>query len=154
MSKLRLSRAAACAVAASLTLAGSAVAAGDTDTIATDTTLTVSPRVVLTSPQRSPVAFPGVTRVREGVALPRGWVVVSRDVQIVRGAEVAFAAFRMTCPKDTTWRGGTASDDIAASVLDRDALARKRSVLVLATFATSAVRAGETATGKVFALCR
>lgn len=149
MSKLRRSRGAACAVAASLTLGGSAVAAGETDAIATDTTLTVSPRVVLTSPQRSPVAFPGVTRVREGVAPPRGWIVVSRDVQIVRGAEVAFAAFRMTCPK-----GGTANDDIAASVLDRDALSHKRSVLVLATFATSVVRAGETATGKVFALCR
>jgi hypothetical protein len=154
MSKLRRSRAAGCAVAASLTLAGSAVAAGATDAIPTDTTLTVSPRVVLTSPQRSPVAFPGVTRVRQGVALPRGWVVVGRDVQIVRGTEVAFAAFRMTCPRHTTWRGGTANDDIAASVLDRDALSRKRSVLVLATFATSVVRAGEAATGKVFALCR
>ena len=154
MSKPRLRRAAACAVAASLMLAGSAVAAGDADTTATDTTVTVSPRVVLTSPQSSPVAFPGVTRVRRGVALPRGWVVVSRDVQIVRGAEIAFAAFRMTCPKDATWRGGTASDDIAASVLDRDARSGKRSVFVLATFATSAVRAGDTATGKVFALCR
>ncbi|HEV7804413.1 MAG TPA: hypothetical protein VGO80_01225 [Solirubrobacteraceae bacterium] len=131
-----------------------AAGAGAPETTATDTTVTVSPRVVIAAPQSSPIAFPGITRVREGAALPRGWVVVSRDVQIVRGSEVAFAAFRMTCPKDTTWRGGTASDDIAASVLDRDARSRKRSVLVLATFATSAVRAGETATGKVFALCR
>ena len=153
MSKLRL-RLAPCALAAALTLAGSAVAVGETDTTATDTTVTVSPRVVIAAPQPSPVAFPGVTRVREGAALPPGWVVVSRDVQVVRGAEVAFAAFRMTCPNDTTWRGGTASDDIAASVLDRDARAHKRSVLVLATFATSTVQAGETATGKVFALCR
>ncbi|MEA2138776.1 MAG: hypothetical protein QOG56_1926 [Solirubrobacteraceae bacterium] len=153
MSKPLVRRAAACAVAASLTLAGSAVAAGEIDATA-DTIVTVSPRVMVAGPQASPAAFPGVTRVRVGAPLPPRWVVVSRDVQVVRGAEVAFGAFRMTCPKDTTWRGATASDDIVANVLDVNARARTRSVLVLATFATSAVRAGQTATGKVFALCR
>jgi hypothetical protein len=143
----RCHRAVACAVAASLALAGSAVAAQ-----AADTTIDVSPRAELTAPDRSPVDFPGVTRVREGEPLPRGWVVVSRDVRITRGAQDAFGAFQMTCPRGTTWRSGTGADDIRASVLDRNA--RKRSVLVLATFSMSAVRVGETAAGTVYALCR
>jgi hypothetical protein len=144
----RLRRAAACAAVASLALA--APAAAD----AADTTITVSPRVVLAAPQESPVDFPGITRVVKGEVLPRNWVVVSRDVKIARGAEVAFAAFRMTCPGGKTWRGGTAGGDISASVLDRNALSRKPSVLVMAQFVTSAVRPGDTATGTVYALCR
>lgn len=146
MPSLRLGRA-ACAALASLCLGASGAEAADT-------TIAVSPRVQIAAPDSSPVTFPGVTRVRAGEALPRGWVVVSRDVRITRGGEVAFAAFRMTCPKGRTWRSGTASDDILASVLDRAPRSRKRSVLVMASFATSAVRVGESATGTVFALCR
>ena len=138
--------AAACAVAA-LALAAPAVAAP-----ARDTTITVSPREQIAAPAVSPVDFPGVSAVREGAPLPRGWVVVSRDVKITRGGELASGAFRMTCPKSRTWRSGTASDDILASVLDRSP--RKRSVLVLATFVSDEVRVGETAAGTVFALCR
>jgi len=147
--RLSLSRAAACAVVLSLALGGSAVAAGSADT-----TISVSPRVELAAPEVSPADFPGVSRVRAGEPLPRGWVVVSRDVRFARGREVAFAALRMTCPRGTTWRSGSASDEIGASVLDRNARSRKRSVLVMATFPTSEVRVGEAVSGKVFALCR
>ncbi len=148
MSKLRFSRAALCAAAASLTLA--APAAAET----ADTAISVSPRTQLAAPAASPVTFPGVTRVREGEPLPRGWVVVSRDVRITRGGEVAFAAFRMTCPAGRTWRSGTSGGDVLANVLDRNARSQKRSVLVMATFATREVRVGEDATGTVYALCR
>jgi hypothetical protein len=145
----RISRAAACAAVASLLLATSAFA-----TAPDATTIAVEPRIELAAPTPSPVAFPGVTRVREDEPLPRGWVVVRRDVRITRGGEVAFAAFRMTCPKGRSWRGGTDAGDILASVLDRDPRARKRSVLVMARFETSEVRVGETASGTVYALCR
>ena len=77
-----------------------------------------------------------------------------RDVRITRGGEVAFAALRMTCPKGKTWRSGADAGDIRASVLDRDPRSRKRSVLVMARFATGEVRVGETASGSVYALCR
>jgi hypothetical protein len=150
MPQLELRRAAACATAA-LALAGPSAAAAATDG---DSTITVSPRVVLAAPQTSPVDFPGVTNVRAGEPLPRNWVVVRRDVTIERGAEVAFGAFRMTCPKDRTWRSGASGGEIAASVLDRNPRSRKHRVLVLATFATSVVRRGQTASGAVYALCR
>jgi hypothetical protein len=141
-----VSRAAACAVAA-LALAGPAIAAH-----AADTTIVVSPREQAVAPAVSPVAFPGISVVRKGAPLPRGWVVVRRDVKITRGDELASGAFRMTCPKARTWRSGTANGNILASVLDRSP--RKRSVLVLATFPAREVPAGETAAGTVFALCR
>jgi len=152
----RLSRVALCAAASSLALAAppAAAAAGAGAAETADSTISVSPRAQLAAPDSSPVTFPGVTRVRDGEPLPRGWVVVSRDVRITRGGEVAFAAFRMACPKGRTWRSGTSGGDILASVLDRNARAQKRSVLVMATFATSEVRVGETASGTVYALCR
>jgi hypothetical protein len=149
MPKPRTVRAAACAAVASLVLATSALAAASSDT-----TIAVAPRIELGAPTPSPVAFPGITRVHEDEPLPRGWVVVRRDVRITRGGEVAFAAFRMTCPKGKTWRSGTDDGDILASVLDRDPRARKRSVLVMARFTTREVRAGETASGTIYALCR
>jgi hypothetical protein len=144
----RLRRTAACAAALTLMLGASALASAPSDT-----TIAVSPRVVTAAPTASPATFPGVTSVREGVRLPRGWVVVGRDVKITRGAEAAFAALRMTCPKGKTWRSGTAGGEIAASVLDRNARG-KHSVLVMATFSTSDVQVGESAAGTVFALCR
>ena len=117
------------------------------------TTISVAPRVETAAPAASPATFPGVTSIAEGSRLPPGWVVVSRDVRIARGDEVAFAALRLTCPKGKTWRSGAASDDIGVSVLDRSARG-KRSVLVMATFSTAIVRPGETAAGTAFALCR
>ena len=142
-----VARAAAC-TAAALALAVPAIAAQP----AADTTIVVSPREQLAARAVSPVDFPGISVVRKGQPLPRGWVVVRRDVTITRGAEVASGAFRMTCPKRRTWRSGTASGDILASVLDRSS--RKRSVLVLASFPARDVQTGETAAGTVFALCR
>ena len=78
---------------------------------------------------------------------------MGRFVRITRGDEPAFAALRMTCPKGKTWRSGTGSGDIGASVLDRSARG-KRSVLVMATFSTRDVAVGASATGTIFALCR
>ena len=135
------------AIAASLAVGTAAVAAP-----AADTKIIVTPRVVLTAPALSPVDFPGVSAVRAGKALPRRWVVVSRDVKIARGSEVAYAAMRMSCPKDTTWRTGSSSGAIGASLLDRHARGR-RSVLVMATIAAGA-KPGETVAGSVYALCR
>ena len=147
---LRTRRAAACAVLASLVLGGSAIAAD-----APDTTISVSPRVTISSPASSPVDFPGVSKVRKGQAIPRNWAVVSRDVRITRGGEPAYAAMRMTCPKGKTWRSGASGGDIGVSVLDITAApGRKRSVLVMATFSESDVRVGESASGTVYALCR
>jgi hypothetical protein len=143
-------RATACAVAvaASLVLGGSAYAAASTPT-----TMSVAPRVETAAPAVSPVSFPGVTSVRQGARLPHGWVVVGRDVRIVRGDEPAFAALRMTCPKGKSWRSGASDGSVGVTVLDRNARG-KRSVLVMATFSTTAVAVGQVAAGTIFALCR
>ena len=66
-------RAAACTIVVSLAVGGSAVAAQ-----AADTTISVSPRVLIAVPDASPVDFAGVSKVRKGKPLPRGWVVVRR----------------------------------------------------------------------------
>jgi hypothetical protein len=152
MSGFRSSRMRALALAsiASLTLAATAFGAAT----ASDTTIDVSPRVQVAAPDLSPADFPGITKVRQGEPLPRLWVVVSRDVQIKRGGEPAFAALRMTCPRGKTWRSGAAGGDVSAAVLDRNARSGKRSVLVMASFSTSEIRPGATAYGTVFALCR
>lgn len=143
-------RAFALAVAASLACAGVAFGAAT----AADTTISISPRVQVAAPEASPADFPGITKVHEGEPLPRLWVVVSRDVQIKRGAEPASAALKLTCPRAKTWRSGAASGDITAAVLDRNPRAGKRSVLVMASFSTREIRPGQTATGTVHALCR
>jgi hypothetical protein len=144
----RFRRAAACAVGASIALTGTAFAA-----TTSDTTIAVSPRVETAAPATSPSSFPGVTSVREGVRLPRGWVVVGRYVSIAVGDEPAFPALRLTCPRGKSWRSGAAGGDLGVSVLDRNARG-KRSVLVMATPSASSSHAGDTATGTVYALCR
>lgn len=140
---------AALAVAAALAGAAGAVAAAD----GSDTTTAVSPRTTITAPERSPVDFPGVAKARAGDPLPAGYAAVARDVRLTRGAEVAYAALRMTCPKGKTWRTGAAAGDIAVSVLDR-AVSNKRSVLVMASYDSRGTALGETAAGTIYALCR
>ena len=129
--------------------AGGAIAASS----GPDTTMSVSPRVLVAAPERSPVDFPGVGKVRSGQPLLRNYVVVARDVRFVRGGEVAYAALRMSCPRGKTWRAGTASGDIDVAVLDRT-VSKKRSVLVMASFDTAETAVGQTAAGTIYALCR
>ncbi len=140
---------AALIAAAALAAAGGAAIAADPP----DTTISVSPRVLIAAPERSPVDFPGVAAARAGDPLPKGYVAVARDVRIARGGEVAYAALRMACPTGKTWRTGATSGAIGVTVLDR-VVSKKRSVLVMATFNTRETAAGETAAGKVYALCR
>ena len=129
--------------------AGGAIAASS----GPDTTIGVSPRVLVAAPERSPVGFPGVGKVRSGEPLLRNYAVAARDVRFVRGGEVAYAALRMSCPRGKTWRAGTASGDIDVAVLDRT-VSKKRSVLVMASFDTAKTAVGQTAAGTVYALCR
>lgn len=129
--------------------AGGAVAASS----GPDTTIGVSPRVLIAAPERSPVDFAGVGKVRSGEVLPRGYVVVARDVRFVRGGEVAYAALRMSCPQGRTWRAGAASGDIEMAVLDRT-VSQKRSVLVMASLDTARTAVGQTAAGTIYAVCR
>ena len=136
-----------------LAAAGAGTGAAIAASSGPDTTMGVSPRVLIAAPQRSPVDFPGVGKVTAGEPLLRNYVVVARDVRFVRGGEVAYAALRMACPKGRTWRAGTASGDIDAAILDRT-VSKKRSVLVMASFDTVDTAVGQTAAGTVYALCR
>jgi len=144
----RAARAALLAIATLAAAGAVAVAAGGSDT-----RISVSPRVLVAAPGQSPADFPGVARARAGKRLPSGYVAVGRDVRITRGAETAFAALRMTCPRGKTWRTGTATGDVGLAVLDR-AVSRKRSVLAMATYSTRTTALGQTAAGTIHALCR
>jgi hypothetical protein len=141
-------RAGALALVLALAPAVVAYAAGGADT-----TIAVSPRVLVAAPDRSPVDFPGVAKARAGRPLPADHAAVGRVVRITRGREVAHAALRMTCPRGTTWRSAAPTGEIGLTVLDR-VVSGKRSVLVMATLNTGATAAGDTATGAVYALCR
>jgi hypothetical protein len=138
----------ALAVAGGVAVAVAVAAAGGGDT-----TIAVSPRVLVGAPHDSPADFPGVARARAGQPLPRGYVAVSRDVRITRGGEAAYAALRMACPRGKTWRTGIATGNIGLTVLDR-AVSGKRSVLVMATFDARTTAHGQTAAGTIHALCR
>jgi|GEM_PF-2634374 len=146
----RRTQIAALAVTTALAGAAGAYAAADGGPA---TIAAISSRVLIAAPERSPVDFPGVAKARAGEPLPAGYVAVARDVRLTRGAEVAYAAMRLTCPKGRTWRTGSAAGDISVTVLDR-AVSRKRSVLVMATFDTGRTALGETAAGTAYALCR
>ncbi len=139
--------------AAAVSLLAAAAVAAAVEPGGQDTTMAVSPRVLIAAPARSPVDFPGVPRARAGRPLPRGYVAVARDVRITRGGEVAYAALRMACPARRTWRTAAVDGELGASVLDR-VVSRKRSVLVMATVDTRLTAPGETATGTIYALCR
>ena len=140
---------AALAVTVALAAAGGVAVAADGG----PTTISVSPRVLVSAPRDSPADFPGVGRARAGAPLPRGYVAVSRDVRITRGGEAAYAALRMSCPHGRTWRTGTATGDVSLTVLDRT-VSKKRSVLVMATFDARTTALGQTAAGTIHALCR
>ncbi len=149
MSSRRTTRAAALVAAGVATLALAGAARAQTPT---DTTITVSPRVVIAAPEKSPIDFPGVPKARAGAPLPKAYAAIARGVNITRGSQTAFAALRLMCPRGKTWRTGGSAGDVAFSVLDRH-VSGKRSVLVLIS-AIPTVPAGERASGTVFALCR
>ena len=144
----RAARAALIALAATATAGGVALAAEGVDT-----TISVSPRVLVAAPRDSPADFPGVAKARAGKPLPKGYVAVGRDVRIMRGDDAASAAFRMVCPRGKTWRTGTATGALGLSVLDRT-VSGKRSVLVTATYDRETTALGQTAAGTIHALCR
>jgi hypothetical protein len=146
-----VSRRAACAALALIaaTAAGGVAAAADGG----PTSISVSPRTLVAAPLDSPADFPGVAKARAGAPLPKGYVVVGRDVRLARGGEAAYAAMRMVCPRGKTWRTGTATGDVGLTVLDRT-VSKKRSVLVMATYDAGTTALGQTAAGTLYALCR
>ena len=148
-----LRRAGGAALAAAAAVVVLAVAVAAHAAARSDTSIAVSPRVLVAAPERSTVDFPGVSRARAGRPLPRGHTAVGRDVRIARGREVAHAALRMTCPRGSAWRSGAAAGELLLTVLDR-VVSGKRAVLVMASVDTSRTAAGEAAEGTIWALCR
>jgi hypothetical protein len=92
MSKPRQIIAATAAVALVAGGGAAALAAGG------DTTITVSPPTQLTAGQKAPFDAPGVKAIRQGKAIPKGYVLVGQRVEVKRGAKTAGAALRFACP--------------------------------------------------------
>lgn len=93
MSKSRRIIAAAGAVAL-LAGAGAALAADG------DNTITVAPPTQITAGHKAPFDAPGVKAIRRGKLIPKGYVLVGQKVSITRGAHLAGAALKFTCPDD------------------------------------------------------
>ncbi|HKE81394.1 MAG TPA: hypothetical protein VKB54_18900 [Solirubrobacteraceae bacterium] len=92
MSKPRQIIAATAAVALLVGGGAAALAAGG------DTTVTVSPPTQLTAGQKAPFDAPGVKAIRQGKAIPKGYVLVGQKVQYKIGAKTAGAALKFSCP--------------------------------------------------------
>jgi hypothetical protein len=79
-----------------------AVLAGGAAAIAADgsTQITVHAPTQLKAGQRAPFdgADFGVSAIKEGKPIPRGYVLVGQQVDVQRGAAAAGAALRFTCP--------------------------------------------------------
>jgi hypothetical protein len=82
----------AATAAASLALAAGA-GAGDGAT-----TVTVDPATKLAAGATAPFDAAGVKAIRNGKAIPEGYVLVGRHVTVQRGTEVAGAYVRIACP--------------------------------------------------------
>lgn len=149
---------AAAAIAATTAAGGTAFAQSQPAPIqpaAGDSTVIVSPRTQIAAPANSPIDFAGVRSARRGKPLAAGYVVVSRHVKVTRGAEVAYGAMRMTCPKGKTLRSFGSTGSIGGNLATPSTkYVGKSSWLMMATYGGSQVKPGQAAEGNLLAICR
>jgi hypothetical protein len=116
MSSIHTRRTIAAALAATAVLGagGTALAATSGDA---PTTVTVAPAPTLKAGATAPFDAAGVRAIRQGKAIPSGYVLIGFTVKVDRGAKMAGAALRFACPDGkrlrtfgTTGHAGFASD--------------------------------------------
>lgn len=129
----------------------------------TETQITVGPRTEIRAPSPSPVDFPGFRHDKPGQALPTGYVVISHLVTIKRGhGSAVYPAMSVACPGTTTLRTFAAQGSVGPQVIGPSPNVRrrsydyigKRSFGILIDYSRRTTDVGQTATGKVYALCR
>jgi hypothetical protein len=60
--------------------------------------ITVGAPTQLAAGQKAPFDAPGVKAIRRGQPIPKGYVLVGQKVDVTRGAHLAGAALKFTCP--------------------------------------------------------
>lgn len=130
---------------ATLALAGGAGAA-IADDPATD--VKVSGLQTLTAGATAPFDAPGVKAIRRGQAIPAGYELIGRKVEVTRGRYSAGAALRFACPGTKRLQTFGVTGDAGFSAT-RDYVGRKVTWVM-----SSPAPSKQTATGAVYAVCR
>ena len=138
----RLAVVLACVAALGCSSAVAVAAEGPTDIKVTDApTLTVG--------QKAPFDAPGVKAIRRGKAIPRGYRLIGRQVDITRGARTAGAALTFRCPRGTTIRTFGIVGNAGFAAADRHYAGHRQTTV----FSFAPPRLPH-ATGTVYAVCR
>ncbi len=131
-------------IAASVLFAGAATTANAVDG---DTSVTVGAPRSLVAGAEAPFDAPGVKAIRQGKAIPAGYVLTGRAITVKAGPGGTGAAIRFTCPSGKALRTFGATGDVGPAI-DRKYVGRRaENVMVFG-------RTGQDAAGAVYAVCR
>jgi hypothetical protein len=127
-----------------------------------DTTMSVGPRLLISSPENSPVDFPGEKRARAGKPLPEGFVAVAHRVTVTRGKTTSYPSFTLRCPEGKRLKTFAQEGDIAPQIVGRSPFVRRRAFEyankaqwgVVVDYPKKTTKVGDTLTGTVYGLCR
>jgi len=136
--------------ALSTLLAASVLSAGAVTTATAgdgDTSVTVGAPKSLVAGDKAPFDAPGVKAIREGKAIPAGYVLPGRTVTVEAGTGAVGAAIRYACPSDKTLRTFGTTGTVGLSI-DRKYVGRR------STNVMSIGRSGKDTSGAVYAVCR
>lgn len=153
----------ACTVALAGSTAVGALAQDTPPPAPNDTSITVSPPIVLRAPALAPADFGGVRTARRGKPLPAGYVAVGHRVTITLGTRRAYPAFTIACPAGKTLRtfAHKPGGGVVVQLVGRSPIVRVRSFdyvgeaswAVIADY-NGRTPAGTTLTGTIYGLCR
>lgn len=112
------------------------------------TEVTVDPATTVNAGAKAPFDAPGVSAIRRGKPIPKGYVLVGRKVQVKRGKNAAGAALPFRCPGTKRLRtfGVTGS---AGFVSTRDYVGHRSTIVV----SLPSGRKSQSS-GTVYAVCR
>jgi hypothetical protein len=133
---------AAFACAAALGTTGVAVAATG------PTTITVTNAPTLKAGQTAPFDAPGVKAIRRGKAIPNGYVLVGRTVEIKRGENNAGAALFFRCPDQKRLRTFGTLGQVGFSA-PRDYVGHRQTQIL-----SFGPPSQSTSSGTIYAVCR
>jgi len=129
-----------------------------------DTSVSVSPPVLLSNPARSPADFGGVSAVRRGKPIPKGYVAVGHRVTVTAGSRKVYPAFTIACPRGKTLRtfANMPGSKVVVQIVGPSPIVRERAFdyvgkprwAVLGDYQLDGKAPGTTFSGMIYGLCR
>ena len=141
---------------AAIVATGAAVGVAFAGSTPSKTTSSAKKQVSVSSPSKSPVDFSGSSKVRRGKPLPKGDVVVSRDVKVTRGKDSTKSSnyVTLTCPGDRSVSALADSEDLGRPMpftYNEEQTIGRSPVRLYPT--ARDVKVGKSRSGTLFALC-